>query len=143
LECKYTLLRSCRHYDHTITNEDQSLTLHLSSFFFLISILFQVLLARHHKREKRFGPSPANNYTYGTGRKWWGRKKNNPEASGGVDTLPTHPTPADIEMGGEKQPQKNWFGSWGKNKHAAATGTHATGPQNGYGYGGSAYTGNI
>ncbi|KAJ5453551.1 uncharacterized protein N7458_004507 [Penicillium daleae] len=111
-------------------------------FFFLISILFQVLLARHHKREKRFGPSPANNYTYGTSRKWWSRKKNNPEASGGVDALPTHPTPVDIEMGAEKQPEKNWFGSWGKKKHAA-NGTPATGAQNGYGYGGSAYTGNI
>jgi hypothetical protein len=47
-------------------------------------------------------------------------------------------------MGAEKQPEKNWFGSWGKKKHAtAATGTPATGAQNGYGYGGSAYTGNI
>ena len=57
-----------------------------------------------------------------------------------MDTLPTHPTPADVEMG-EKQPEKNWFGSWGKKKHAA-NGTPATGAQ-GYGYGGSAYTGNI
>lgn len=59
-----------------------------------------------------------------------------------MDTLPTHPTPVDIEMGAEKQPEKNWFGSWGKKKHAA-NGTPATGAQNGYGYGGSAYTGNI
>jgi hypothetical protein len=45
-------------------------------------------------------------------------------------------------MGAEKQPEKNWFGSWGKKKHAA-NGTPATGAQNGYGYGGSAYSGNI
>ncbi|KAJ5159462.1 uncharacterized protein N7482_006466 [Penicillium canariense] len=111
-------------------------------FFFLISILFQVLLARHHKREKRFGPSPANNYTSGTSRKWWGRKKNNPVASGGVDALPGHPTPGEVEMGTEKQPQKNWFGSWGGKKDTNVNSTPATGVQNGYGYGSSAYTGN-
>ncbi|KAJ5584859.1 uncharacterized protein N7459_004659 [Penicillium hispanicum] len=115
-------------------------------FFFLISILFQVLLARHHKREKRFGPSPANGYTYGSRRKWpWARSKNSPEATG-ADNLPGHPTPMDVELGdAEKKTEKNWLGSWGRNKKTAAngaTGVPATGAQNGYGYGSSAYTGN-
>ena len=123
------------------------LTPSLCSFFFLISILFQVLLARHHKREKRYGPSPANNYTYGSRRKWfWSRNKSNPETDG-ADALPGHPTPRDVEVGDvDKTNEKKWFGSWGRQKNAAANGTtngaHAAGAQNGYGYGGSAYTGN-
>ncbi|EPS33043.1 hypothetical protein PDE_08004 [Penicillium oxalicum 114-2] len=114
-------------------------------FFFLISILFQVLLARHHKREKRFGPSPANNYTYGTSRKWWSRKKTYPEASGGIDTLPAHPTPTDVEFGTEKQPvQKKRFGLFGRKKEPVPVAdTNPAAGQNGYGYGGSAYTGNM
>ena len=73
----------------------------LFSFFFLVSILFQVLYARHHTREKRFGPSPANGYTYGTqGRSLFRRnKKNNPETGSGDDMLPGHPTPHDVELG--------------------------------------------
>jgi hypothetical protein len=35
-------------------------------FLFLITAVVQFLLARHHKKEKRFGPSPSNNYTHGT-----------------------------------------------------------------------------
>ena len=35
----------------------------------------QVFLVRHHKKEKRYGPSPANNYTSGSGRRrFWKRK---------------------------------------------------------------------
>ena len=45
------------------------------SILFLISIFLQIALARSHKREKRYGPSPANNYTSGSGsRKIWQRK---------------------------------------------------------------------
>ncbi|KAJ5256823.1 hypothetical protein N7478_012927 [Penicillium angulare] len=110
-------------------------------FLFLISILFQVLLARHHKREKRFGPSPANNYTSGS-RKWfWNRTKNNPEKNGD-NTLPGHPTPADVEFEAQPQAEKGWFGGWRRNKNTATTTPAATGAQNGYGYGNSAYTGN-
>ncbi len=29
---------------------------------------------RHHKREKRYGPSPSNNYTAGSGRFRFGRR---------------------------------------------------------------------
>ncbi|KAJ5714621.1 uncharacterized protein N7483_011802 [Penicillium malachiteum] len=109
-------------------------------FFFLISILFQVLLARHHKREKRFGPSPANGYTSGS-RKWfWNRNKSNPETNGD-NALPGHPTPADVEYGTETKNEKRWFGGWGRNKNTAPTGT-AAGAENTYGYGNSAYTGN-
>ena len=46
----------------------------LNIFLFLITPLVQFLLVRHHKKEKRFGPSPTNNYTKGTGRRpFWKR----------------------------------------------------------------------
>ena len=52
----------------------------LNVFLFLVTAVVQMLLARHHKKEKRFGPSPSNNYTKGTGRRaFWkrgGRKTN-------------------------------------------------------------------
>ncbi|KAF2205211.1 hypothetical protein GQ43DRAFT_446179 [Delitschia confertaspora ATCC 74209] len=44
---------------------------------FLLSAIVQVLLARHHRKEKRYGPSPANNYTRGSGVKFWQRGKKN------------------------------------------------------------------
>jgi len=47
----------------------------LGAFLFLISALVQVFLARKHKRDKRYGPGPSNNYTAGRGsRKFWQRK---------------------------------------------------------------------
>ncbi|KAL9100096.1 MAG: hypothetical protein Q9163_004486 [Psora crenata] len=53
----------------------------IGTVLFLLSALLQVLLSRSHKREKRYGPSPANNYTSGskkgTSRRMpWQRKKN-------------------------------------------------------------------
>ncbi|KAI9158688.1 membrane-associating domain-containing protein [Paramyrothecium foliicola] len=39
----------------------------ISIIFFILSILMEVALARHHRKEKRFGPSPHNNYTSGAG----------------------------------------------------------------------------
>ncbi len=41
----------------------------------MVSAALQVALSRSHNREKRYGPSPANNYTSGSGkRKFWARK---------------------------------------------------------------------
>jgi hypothetical protein len=70
------------------------------SLLFLISALVQLALARHHKKEKRFGPSPANNYTSGAGRGgFFGRGRKNkvaahrdPEVAAGAGTLSTGPT---------------------------------------------------
>ncbi|KGO76386.1 hypothetical protein PITC_018260 [Penicillium italicum] len=111
-------------------------------FFYLTSILFQILLARHHKREKRFGPSPTNGYTHGSRQAFWRRNKNVPEATGGADALPGHPTPYDVEMGAEPKIEKGWFNSWGKNKNVANAPAAAP-AAGGYGYRNSAYTGNI
>lgn len=47
----------------------------ICSVLFLISAFLQVALSRNHKKEKRYGPGPANNYTSGSGkRKPWQRK---------------------------------------------------------------------
>ncbi|PGH01903.1 hypothetical protein GX51_04957 [Blastomyces parvus] len=40
----------------------------IGCILFALSLYPQVLYARHHKRGKRFGPSPANNYTKGPNR---------------------------------------------------------------------------
>lgn len=39
----------------------------IAIIFFVFSILMEIALARHHRKEKRFGPSPHNNYTSGQG----------------------------------------------------------------------------
>jgi len=45
-------------------------------FLFLITAVVQFMLARHHKTEKRYGPSPKNNYTKGVGRTpFWKRSR--------------------------------------------------------------------
>jgi hypothetical protein len=48
----------------------------IAIFLFLLTALFQVFLLRKHKKEKRFGPGPSNNYTGGAPkRNFWQRKK--------------------------------------------------------------------
>jgi hypothetical protein len=69
----------------------------LGAFLFILSALVQVALRQHHKKEKKYGPSPANGYTAGTGKKpkFWqrGRKQRgvaghrDPEMAGGVPVV--------------------------------------------------------
>jgi len=47
----------------------------IGAFLFLTSAFMQLWLGRHHQHEKRFGPSPANNYTSGSGGKWFKRRR--------------------------------------------------------------------
>lgn len=50
--------------------------MHLHRILFLISALMQLLLGMHHKRENRYGPSPANDYTSGQRKgPFWKRQK--------------------------------------------------------------------
>ncbi|CAO1596965.1 hypothetical protein XANCAGTX0491_000792 [Xanthoria calcicola] len=44
---------------------------------FLTSAALQILLSRHHKKEKRYGPGPSNNYTSGSAKKqpFWKRRR--------------------------------------------------------------------
>ncbi|KAF1852205.1 uncharacterized protein K460DRAFT_272285 [Cucurbitaria berberidis CBS 394.84] len=80
----------------------------LGALLFLISALVQLCLGRNHKKEKAFGPSPTNNYTKGSGTKFWQRNRRSkglrdPEVGtvpvsgglapvGGHDYRPSHDT---------------------------------------------------
>lgn len=83
-------------------------------FFFVFSILTELFLARHHRKEKRFGPSPANNYTSGYGNNkivdgpvdettkpgFFGRfrnRKHNAVPPAENNALPQHTTPAELD----------------------------------------------
>lgn len=46
----------------------------IGALLMLVSAIFQVLISRNHQKEKKYGPSPANNYTSGSGGKFWQRK---------------------------------------------------------------------
>ncbi|KAK0674105.1 hypothetical protein QBC41DRAFT_388309 [Cercophora samala] len=73
-------------------------------FLFAISCVVNLALARHRKRERRFGPSPANDYTAGYGKKnrfsaLFGRRRGAQHPAGlGPDpnALPVHTTPAEV-----------------------------------------------
>jgi len=73
----------------------------IAAVFFFLSVFVEILLMKHHKKEKAFGPSPNNGYTAGTPRrKFWQRKpKRSPHdteyLAGGEkpDALPSHTTP--------------------------------------------------
>src|SRR5436190_21048794 len=39
----------------------------LYSFLFLLTLFCQLALGKQHQKDKRYGPSPANNYTAGSG----------------------------------------------------------------------------
>lgn len=48
----------------------------IACFLFAITAVWNVLMVRHHKKEKRYGPSPSNNYTKGSGRRpFWKRNR--------------------------------------------------------------------
>lgn len=85
----------------------------IAIIFFIITAFLQIALVRRHKKEKRYGPSPANNYTSGPGKKrnFWNRKKQTTDgdtelgatgaaagagagglAAGHPDTRPSHET---------------------------------------------------
>ncbi len=66
--------------------------------FFLLSIPIELLLIRHRRKERAFGPSPNNGYTAGSPRRKFWQRKSKPDAytEKHPDALPSHATPADI-----------------------------------------------
>ncbi|RFU34667.1 hypothetical protein B7463_g1595, partial [Scytalidium lignicola] len=78
--------------------------------FFLFSLLIELLLIRNRRRERAFGPSPANDYTSGRRprRSLWqrltGRKAAAAMGAGALaaeknpDSLPAHTTPTDVRQ---------------------------------------------
>ncbi|KAK4147191.1 uncharacterized protein C8A04DRAFT_9211 [Dichotomopilus funicola] len=80
--------------------------------FFALSPFVSLWLVRHHKKEMRFGPSPANDYTSGYGHNdgttkpekrggflgflGFGRKRTNATDTQNPNILPEHSTPDDL-----------------------------------------------
>lgn len=46
----------------------------IGAFLFFISAFVQIWIGRHHQKQKRYGPSPANNYTRGNGIRFFRRR---------------------------------------------------------------------
>ncbi|KAI7777943.1 hypothetical protein LA080_002928 [Diaporthe eres] len=102
--------------------------------FFIISALTELALGRHRKKEQRFGPSPANNYTSGYGSKrrgLFGLRRNKGTGTDGLgdpNALPMHTSPDQVRTSynteatrvGEGSPY-NKYGEAGYNEHGTAT----------------------
>ncbi|KAF4998064.1 hypothetical protein FGRMN_3427 [Fusarium graminum] len=72
----------------------------IAIIFFVLSILMEFALVRHHRKEKRFGPGPANDYTGGYAKggffgRLFGRRKT--AATGGDHDLPEHTHPEQLD----------------------------------------------
>jgi hypothetical protein len=68
-------------------------------------------LTRHHQKEKRYGPSPQNDYTSGSGRsktgffgRFFGRPKADPTEEGNM--LPQHTLPDQLNTDVDDSPYK-------------------------------------
>ncbi|KAH7309964.1 hypothetical protein BKA65DRAFT_519199 [Rhexocercosporidium sp. MPI-PUGE-AT-0058] len=102
--------------------------------FFFISIFFELLLIRHRKKERAFGPSPNNGYTAGSPkRKFWQRKSkhNKAYADENPDVLPTHATPADMRQSYATDTTAVGAGELPVNKYGNTT-AYGNAPVNGY-----------
>lgn len=54
-------------------------------FLFLLTAIYQVFLLKKARKEKRYGPSPKNNYTSGSGKApFWKRRRANRDMEAGV-----------------------------------------------------------
>lgn len=102
------------------------------SVFFIISALTELALGRHRKKEQRFGPSPANNYTsgYGSRRGLFGLRRK--KAAGDAEdpnALPMHTSPDQVRTSynteatrvGEGSPYANKYNEAGYNEYGTTT----------------------
>lgn len=101
----------------------------IGAFLFLCTAFMQVMLVRHHKKEKRLGPSPSNNYTSGYGRKGglFSRKKKNNDTA--LKEAEAGNAPLDAPAHGYTNGATN--GTTHTGYHTAPTGTATSNP---YGY---------
>ncbi|KAI1813959.1 hypothetical protein GGS20DRAFT_577198 [Poronia punctata] len=101
--------------------------------FFLLSAIVEVILVRHRRKEARFGPSPANNYTSGSGRKgglmgFFRRRKGSDQEAMNANVLPEHTHPEAVRPS--------------YNTESTAVAGHE-GPYNKYGESGFAHDGRV
>ncbi|KAJ0116910.1 hypothetical protein J7T55_003324 [Diaporthe amygdali] len=102
--------------------------------FFIVSAVTELALGRHRKKEQRFGPSPANNYTSGYGsrkRGLFGLRRNKRADTDNLadpNALPMHTSPDQVRTSynteatrvGEGSPYAK-YGEAGYNEHGTAT----------------------
>ncbi|KAK5993284.1 hypothetical protein PT974_06713 [Cladobotryum mycophilum] len=75
----------------------------IAIIFFVFSILVEVALARNRRREKRYGPSPQNDYTSGYGKRGgflgrlFGRRKPGDAVADDANMLPPHTHPDQLD----------------------------------------------
>lgn len=62
----------------------------IAIFLFLITAGWSIMLVKHHKKEKRFGPGPSNNYTSGSRMKFWQRKNKAPKGTRDAEMATAH-----------------------------------------------------
>jgi hypothetical protein len=97
----------------------------LNAILFVISAILQLMLAKHHQHEKRVGPSPANNYTSGTGRRQFWKRKN-------------RHTARDAELGavgaGALATEKHYHNNVRPSHDTGITGTTVDAPADSYGH---------
>ncbi|KAL8986832.1 MAG: hypothetical protein Q9177_003908 [Variospora cf. flavescens] len=82
----------------------------------LMSAALQVLLSRQHKKEKRFGPGPSNDYTSGSGKKqpFWKRNRGPKTTREAYDTGTFSSNNVGTANGASPMPKKQPF--WKRNK---------------------------
>lgn len=105
------------------------------SFFFIFSIFTEIALGRHRSREKRYGPSPANNYTsgYGSGGGLFGwLRRRRTAASGNILPEHTHPEQLETRQSYGTEATAVGYELPGYNKHGEYN--HAAYPQSGAKY---------
>jgi hypothetical protein len=118
----------------------------INIFLFVITAALQVLLVRHHKKEKRYGPSPANNYTSGVRRTpFWRRNKEaykNRDAEVAVQGAGAVPPSLDTgyigttmnEPNALKYGQEGYGDTFAHNTTTTTTGPYTTTAHTGYGH---------
>ncbi|KAK2776723.1 hypothetical protein FQN52_003290 [Onygenales sp. PD_12] len=116
----------------------------IGCILFALSLYPQVLYARHHKRAKRYGPSPANDYgkrSFWSFRRRRGAPTDTDPASGAA--VGSYPLQTNGENGPEpyeKPPSSRYGGFFGRGKKSTAVATDPKVHDEGYnGYGNSAY----
>ncbi|KHN94138.1 uncharacterized protein MAM_07978 [Metarhizium album ARSEF 1941] len=82
----------------------------IAIFLFVLSMFMEVALVRHRRKERRFGPSPANNYTSGyAGGGFFGRfrRRKDPAPLDDANRLPEHTHPDQLDYARQSSATEN------------------------------------
>lgn len=94
-----------------------------------------VLLNRHHKKEKKYGPSPSNNYTSGTGKRSFFKRNRKPKTTRDAEELGA--LSGDNAVIAEEKAHHNKHGShktdFRMSNDTGMTGSTAAAPETAYG----------